>query len=52
MGRKCLPVALDVQDINSIEAATDKILAKFGRIDILVNQRRLQRTESCNRHDR
>ncbi len=37
MGRKCLPVALDVQDINSIEAATDKILAEYGRIDILVN---------------
>ena len=37
MGRKCLPVALDVQDINSIEAATDKVLAEYGRIDILVN---------------
>ena len=37
MGRKCLPVALDVQNINSIEVATDKVLTEFGRIDILVN---------------
>jgi len=36
-GRKCLAVTGDVRDAKSVEAAVDMALAKFGRIDILVN---------------
>jgi len=36
-GRECLAVTGDVRDAKSVEAAVDMALAKFGRIDILVN---------------
>jgi len=36
-GRECLAVTGDVRDAKSVEAAVDKALAKFGRIDILIN---------------
>ena len=37
LGRKCVPVALDVRDHASIQAATDEAFAAFPQIDILVN---------------
>ncbi len=37
LGRRCLPLALDVRDHASIKAAVDATHAGFGRIDILVN---------------
>ncbi|WP_321991112.1 glucose 1-dehydrogenase [Marispirochaeta aestuarii] len=37
LGRRALPVALDVRDLDSIDKATDKVMAEYGRIDILVN---------------
>jgi len=36
-GRTCLAVVGDVRDTKSVEAAVDATLAKFGRIDILIN---------------
>lgn len=36
-GRTALPVALDVRDQASIEAAVAEVHAHFGRVDILVN---------------
>jgi gluconate 5-dehydrogenase len=36
-GRKCLPVACDVCDEESIERAVKEVVDTFGRIDILVN---------------
>src|SRR6266567_841057 len=37
MGRKALPVQLDVSKMNEIKPAIEKIKDHFGRIDILVN---------------
>jgi NAD(P)-dependent dehydrogenase (short-subunit alcohol dehydrogenase family) len=37
LGRKCLPIALDVRDHASIQAAAQTALATFPKIDILVN---------------
>ena len=37
LGRRAVPVALDVRDRSSIEAAIDTAHAALGRIDILVN---------------
>ncbi len=37
LGRRCLPLALDVRDQTSIKAAVDVTHTGFGRIDILVN---------------
>lgn len=37
LGRRCLPVELDVRVIESIRAAVDAVEAHFGRIDVLVN---------------
>jgi len=37
MGRKVLPVALDLSSRDEIEAAVAKTLGEFGRIDVLVN---------------
>lgn len=37
MGRKALPVQLDVSKMNEIKPAIEKIQNHFGRIDILVN---------------
>lgn len=36
-GRQCLPVACDVRDTDTVQAALDAALARFGRIDILIN---------------
>src|SRR6185369_12799157 len=36
-GRRCLPVALDVRDRASIEAAATAVESGLGPIDILVN---------------
>src|SRR4051812_21758525 len=37
LGRRSLRVAADVADRQSLTAARDRILEKFGRIDILIN---------------
>ncbi len=37
LGRRCLPVVLDVRDADSIKSAVTAVHAHFGRIDILVN---------------
>lgn len=37
MGREALPLALEVRDLNSIEAMVQRTVERFGRIDILVN---------------
>jgi gluconate 5-dehydrogenase len=37
LGRRCLPLALDVRDHQSIQAAAAAAFAEFGRVDILVN---------------
>lgn len=37
MGRKALPLAMDVLDLKQIQAAVDDTVARFGRLDILVN---------------
>lgn len=37
LGRQALPVPLDVADLEAIPAAVDAVLARFGRIDILIN---------------
>jgi NAD(P)-dependent dehydrogenase (short-subunit alcohol dehydrogenase family) len=37
LGRRSLPLALDVQDVESIQKTVGLVLEKFGRIDILVN---------------
>ncbi len=36
-GGRALPVALELSDIASIEAAAAKVFAEFGQIDVLVN---------------
>ncbi|MDB6134526.1 MAG: 3-oxoacyl-[acyl-carrier protein] reductase [Verrucomicrobiales bacterium] len=43
LGRRVLPVALDVRDYDSIRAAGAQIVKHFGKIDILVNN------AGCNR---
>jgi gluconate 5-dehydrogenase len=37
LGRECLTVALDVRSAESITAAVEEVYARFGRIDILIN---------------
>jgi NAD(P)-dependent dehydrogenase (short-subunit alcohol dehydrogenase family) len=37
LGRKAVPVALDVRDYDSIQAMADAACAAYGKIDILVN---------------
>jgi NAD(P)-dependent dehydrogenase (short-subunit alcohol dehydrogenase family) len=37
MGRKALPVELDVRDYDSVQRMADEACAAFGKIDILVN---------------
>ncbi len=37
LGRRALPLQLDVRDLDEARAAVDRTLAAFGKIDILVN---------------
>lgn len=37
LGRRALPVQLDVRDADAIEAMVAQVAARFGRIDVLVN---------------
>jgi gluconate 5-dehydrogenase len=37
LGRRCLPVALEVRSHASVTAAVAAVIAHFGRIDVLVN---------------
>ncbi|NTU88592.1 MAG: SDR family oxidoreductase [Actinobacteria bacterium] len=37
LGVKCLPIECDITQTDQIEAARDKIIAEFGRVDIVVN---------------
>ncbi len=37
LGRKALPIKLDVRDGEACEAAVNKAIAHFGRLDVLVN---------------
>lgn len=43
LGRRCLPVELDMESHESIQAAANGAIAHFGRIDVLVNN------AGCNR---
>lgn len=36
-GRRCLPLAMDVRQPDTINAAVDRTLEELGRIDILIN---------------
>ncbi|XP_067291484.1 peroxisomal 2,4-dienoyl-CoA reductase [(3E)-enoyl-CoA-producing] isoform X1 [Pseudorasbora parva] len=36
-GRRCLPIAMDVRQPETISAAMDETLKAFGRVDILIN---------------
>uniref|UniRef100_A0A8C2H1G2 Peroxisomal 2,4-dienoyl-CoA reductase [(3E)-enoyl-CoA-producing] n=1 Tax=Cyprinus carpio TaxID=7962 RepID=A0A8C2H1G2_CYPCA len=36
-GRRCLPIAVDVRQPETISAAMDETLKTFGRVDILIN---------------
>lgn len=37
LGRRALPIRLDLLDLASIDAAIDRVYAEWGRIDLLVN---------------
>lgn len=37
LGRRALPVAMDVRRLDQIEAAVETVVREFGRLDILVN---------------
>ncbi|HEV7604066.1 MAG TPA: SDR family NAD(P)-dependent oxidoreductase, partial [Candidatus Limnocylindrales bacterium] len=37
LGRRALPVPMDVRDLRQIETAVERVVAAFGRLDILVN---------------
>src|SRR6185295_549772 len=37
LGRRALPLSLDVRDFESIQAAVQSAMAHYGKIDILVN---------------
>ena len=37
LGRRCLPLQMEMTDLGQIRAAVDATVAHFGRIDILVN---------------
>lgn len=43
LGRRAVPLELDVQDYDSIQAMADGALAAYGRVDVLVNN------AGCNR---
>jgi NAD(P)-dependent dehydrogenase (short-subunit alcohol dehydrogenase family) len=42
-GRKALALPVDVTDARSVQAATDRLMSEFGRIDILVNSHGITR---------
>ncbi len=37
LGRRCLPIAMDIMDRGSIKAGFEALTAEWGRIDVLVN---------------
>src|SRR5438445_11092736 len=37
LGRRALPLQMDVTDLPQVSAAVDETVARFGRIDLLVN---------------
>jgi NAD(P)-dependent dehydrogenase (short-subunit alcohol dehydrogenase family) len=37
LGRRALPIRLDLLDLGSIDAAVDQVYAQWGRIDLLLN---------------
>jgi NAD(P)-dependent dehydrogenase (short-subunit alcohol dehydrogenase family) len=37
MGRRALPVQMDLLDLAQVSAAVDTVVAEFGRLDILIN---------------
>ena len=37
LGRRCLAVRMDVADLTSVTDAVDRVLAEWGRIDVVVN---------------
>jgi NAD(P)-dependent dehydrogenase (short-subunit alcohol dehydrogenase family) len=37
MGRRALPLRMDVRNLAQISSAVDEVVSKFGRLDILVN---------------
>ncbi|MBV8848180.1 MAG: SDR family NAD(P)-dependent oxidoreductase [Methylobacteriaceae bacterium] len=42
-GRKCLPIKLDIRDINSLRGAANHVEQEFGKIDIVVANAAIQR---------
>jgi len=42
LGRKCLPLKVDVSNLSEIRSLMDKVVGTFGRIDILVNSQGTQ----------
>ena len=36
-GRRALPVQMDVADLDSVASAVDRVLAEWGRVDVVVN---------------
>ena len=49
LGRKALPLALDVTDVSSIENVVAQTKETFGRIDILINNAGMNIAESSLR---
>ena len=47
IGRKVLPLELDVRDVDGIGRAAESAWSHFSKIDILVNNAGLQREEAC-----
>ncbi|NLB52408.1 MAG: glucose 1-dehydrogenase [Syntrophomonadaceae bacterium] len=47
MGRKALPVKVDVGDAASVKNMVDATVEKFGTVDILVNNAGIQRRDPC-----
>jgi NAD(P)-dependent dehydrogenase (short-subunit alcohol dehydrogenase family) len=47
MGRKALPVQVDVGDAVSVKNMVDATVEKFGTVDILVNNAGIQRRDPC-----
>ena len=51
LGRKAVPLALDVRDHDSIQRMAAAAKAAFGRIDILVDNARMQCAQARTRRD-